>query len=134
MKSIKNCGQKNKMEDVYFFDTYALVEIVKGNPKYAVYKYTKPIITIFNLVEIHYKLLRDFDKKIATKLIEKYADYVVDIDREIIKEANEFKLLYRNKNFSFTDVIGYITAQRYGVKFLTGDKQFKNMQNVKFVR
>ena len=66
-------------------------------------------------------------------LIEKYADYVVEVDKEIIKEANEFKIANKNRKFSFADAIGYITAQKYGVKFLTGDRQFRGMKGVGFV-
>lgn len=122
------------MEDAYLFDTYALVEIVKGNASYLKFKYSKAIITIFNLVEIHYKLLRDFDRKIADELLEEYASLVIDIDLETIKEANEFKLHNRSKDFSSTDVIGYVSARRYGLKFLTGDRQFQGMQGVEFVK
>ncbi len=51
----------------------------------------KNIITIFNLVELHYKLLRDFNKQLADKILNEYSNYVVDVDIEIIKEAYEYK-------------------------------------------
>lgn len=122
------------MQDAYFFDTYALVEILKGNPNYARFKNAKIVITIFNLVELHYKLLRDFNSKVAERLLNECASRVVEVDAETIREANEFKLLHKAKSLSFPDAIGYIIAQRYGLKFLTGDKQFRGLKGVEFVK
>lgn len=122
------------MEDAYFFDTYALVEIIKGNPRYARFKHSKVVLTVFNLFELHYKLLRDFDKKIADKVLAEYSSSLVSVDIESIKDASEFKLIYRRKNMSATDVIGFVSARRYGLKFLTGDRQFRNLHGVEFVK
>ena len=33
-----------------------------------------------------------------------------------------------------TDCIGYILAKNIGIKFLTGDKEFENLDNVEFVK
>lgn len=122
------------MSDAYFIDTYAIIEILKGNPAYSKYKYSKIIITIFNLVELHYKIIRDFNKQLAYKVLSDYSNFVIDVDIETIKEANEFKLLQKKKRISAPDAIGYITSQKYGVKFLTGDKQFKSLKGVEFVK
>ncbi len=122
------------MDYVYFFDTYALVEIVKGNPKYVKFKYCKVVLTIFNLFELHYKLLRDFDKKIADKVLDEYSSAVISVDTISVKEASEFRLLHRRKDLSAADVIGYTCARKYGVKFLTGDEKFRNFENVEFVK
>lgn len=122
------------MSEAYFFDTYAIIEIMKGNPNYAKYKYSKIVITIYNLVELHYKLIRDLNKKIADKILKEYSSYVVDIEIDAIIEANEFKLLHKKKRMSAPDCIGYTLAQRFGLKFLTGDNQFKGMKGVEFVK
>ena len=122
------------MEDAYFFDTYALVEIVKGNPKYVRFKHSKVVLTVFNLFELHYKLLRDFGRKIADRVLDEYASSVVAVDTVTIKEASEFRLLHRRKDMSAADAIGYITARRYGLRFLTGDRQFRGLAAVEFVK
>lgn len=57
----------------------------------------------------------------------------MDVDIETIKDANEFKLQHKKKRLSVPDAFGYITTQRYGLKFLTGDSQFKGMIGVEFV-
>ncbi len=122
------------MKEAYFFDTYAIIEIIKGNKNYEKFKEAKLAITIFNITELHYSLLRDFSQNIAGKFSNKYWDFVVDLNLDLIKEANYFKLKHKNTKFSAADVIGYITAKRLGVKFLTGDNDFKGMSNVEFIK
>jgi predicted nucleic acid-binding protein len=36
-------------------------------------------------------------------------------------------------NISYADALGYYLAQKANVKFLTGDKYFKDLQGVEFV-
>lgn len=118
----------------FFFDTYALIEIVKGNPKYETYRSAEVVITIFNLAEFHFAMLRDFSQLVADSLAEKYAPYVVDTSLNIIKKANVLKYEYRKRKFSAPDAIGYLTAQELGIPFLTGDEDFRDMSGVEFVK
>ena len=122
------------MNDVYFFDTYAIIEIMKGNKNYSGLLNKKFIITIFNLVELHYKLLRDFNEKLADSILKKYSSHVTPISLEIIKDSNKFKLKNKHKNLSAPDATGYVTALKNNIKFVTGDEQFKNFDNVKFIK
>jgi len=46
----------------------------------------------------------------------------------------QFRIKNRHKNLSMTDCISYIMAKRLGIKFLTGGKEFKNLENVEFVK
>jgi uncharacterized protein len=118
----------------YLFDSSAIIEIIKGNPVYAQFKYAKIVITIFNLIELHCKLIRDFNKNLADKMLYEYSNYVLDVDFDSIKKANEFKLQHKKKRLSVADCIGYINAQKHRLKFLTGDKEFKNMKGVEFLK
>ena len=52
----------------------------------------------------------------------------------ILQEANAFKLFHLRKRFSFADCVGYVTAKRFHARFLTGDYEFKGLENVEFVR
>ena len=54
--------------------------------------------------------------------------------QEIIQSAAEFKLENKNQRLSMADCIGYKIAESLGIKFLTGDEQFKNKPNVEFVK
>ena len=40
------------MEVAYFFDTYAVIELIEGNPRYAPYKEEPATLTVFNLVDV----------------------------------------------------------------------------------
>ena len=122
------------MDDAYFFDTYAIIEIIKGNEAYRKYKDAGIVLTIFNLAELHYALLKNFSPQIAEALTEQYAQFLMETDVEIIKEANKFKLKNKEKKYSIADCIGYTVANKLALKFLTGDQGFKESNNVEFVK
>ncbi len=122
------------MTDSYFFDSYAILEIIFGNENYTKYKDCKITTTKLNLMEIHYKLLRELDEYQANLFLEEYSKYVIDFDNKIIRDSSVFKLLYKERNLSMTDCIGYVISLRLGIKFLTGDKQFTDIENVEFVK
>ncbi len=124
--------RKAGMTELMFFDTYAFFEIINGNPKYSMYKEVEAITTIFNVAEFNFALKRDFSFEIAEKHTDKFSQLVIGVDVEDIKKAMSFRI--KNRNLSVPDAIGYIVAQRYGVKFLTGDEGFRNFPNVEFVK
>src|SRR5688572_7357296 len=121
-------------EVAYFFDTYALVEIVKANVKYEVYSGEKVTITLFNLVELYWSVLSDFGESKADDVFTQFRTSVVEIEDAVLKEAVKFRKEQKKRDLSYTDCIGYIYAKHHGMKFLTGDKEFENMENVEFVR
>jgi hypothetical protein len=51
-----------------------------------------------------------------------------------VEPAMVFRYLHREKEFSFTDAIGYQISQRNGLRFITGDVAFKGFQNVEFMK
>lgn len=124
----------------YFYDTYALYEIVLGNPLYEKYKSGTIITSILNLMEFHYSLAKKFTEKIAKEMLKKLLDecVIVDIDEEVIIEANLFRLKNKpssyKKKFSFPDAYGYIIAKRLNLLFLTGDDDFSKYDRIEFVK
>ena len=118
----------------FFWDSYAIIEIVKGNINYFSYGDEQIIFSIFNLVEIYFAILRDFGKKTAEGIYEKYYPAVINIPDNILKEAMEFRLKNKTKRLSYADCIGYMYALRNNMFFLTGDKEFENLKNVEFVK
>ena len=119
----------------FFFDTYALVEISKGNKNYDSYRDNVGlVVTKLNLMEFHYSLLRTVGKEEADKLYDRLLPFVVEVTDRIIKQANQLKFLYRKRKLSYIDCIGYIIAKTLNIKFLTGDKEFTDLDNVEFVK
>ncbi len=121
-------------KDNFFFDTYAVIEILAQNPNYEKYKNAEITITIFNLAEIYYICLGNFTKTELEKIYNQYKKSVVEISDEVLKEAISFRKEHKKQSLSYTDCIGYIYAKRSNMKFLTGDKEFENLENVEFVK
>ena len=118
----------------YFFDTYALIEIAKNNPDYIDYSGSVVITTIFNLAELYYIILKDFGEERAKTVYYKFKECVNEVSDDVIFEAMKFRKQHKHKNLSYADCIGYCLALQHNLKFLTGDKEFKNFDNVEFVQ
>jgi predicted nucleic acid-binding protein len=116
----------------YFFDTYALIEMIRGNPNYAKFVEFEPITTILNLGELHYHTLKE-KSPIDEFLYSELKGSCMPIELEDMEKAMEFKYENRKKKFSMVDSVGYILARRYGLRFLTGDKGFREIEGVEFV-
>lgn len=119
-------------ENIFFFDTYAFFEIIKGNPNYGKYKDATAMTSVFNLAELNYGLKKWAGAKIADSYIEKYAPYLIEVDIDDIKDAMSLKI--KNRKLSIPDVIGYVLAKKFKIRFLTGDKEFEGMPGVEFVK
>lgn len=118
----------------YLFDTYALLEIIKGNKNYENFVSESFNTTIFNLYELYYNLLKDFDEETAKNYFYKFIPFVLNIKNEHIFYASKFRLNNKKKNLSYTDALGYSISKIEGYKFLTGDKEFENFDNVEFIK
>ena len=125
---MKNYGVNN----IYFFDTYAIIEILKGNDNYEKYKKNKVLTGILNIIELHYFLLRR-DEQLARKITLDYSKFILPLTLDIIFEANIFRYKNKRKKISTADSIGYVLALKNNILFLTGDKEFKGLDNVEFV-
>ena len=119
---------------MYFFDSYALVEIVKGNSAYDQFQDETPTCVFLNLFELHQVLLREFDKKTADYWINKFTYQILPVTSEDIIHASDFRFKHKEKKLSMTDCIGYFVAQRNKLLFLTGDMQFEHFPHVRFVK
>ena len=119
---------------IFLADTYALIELLGGNPNYKPYLNHILITTKFNLVELYYHFLHDYDKKTADKYLALYSKFVVPITYGCIKDGMGFKLKHKKEKVSYVDCIGYALALELGVKFLTGDEKFEDKDNVEFVK
>ncbi|MBI5223598.1 PIN domain-containing protein [Candidatus Micrarchaeota archaeon] len=121
---------------MYFCDTYALIEYVKSNHNYADIMNSSSItISDFQLMETYYFILRDLGEDAANKVYETFSQFRVDIPEQIIKRAMKLRLEFHKerKRISYVDAIGYAYALEKNLLFLTGDREFKNLPNVKWI-
>ncbi len=122
------------IDDAYFFDTYAIIELMNGNPNFIKYAKSFHVLTQLNIFELYYNIVRDAGEEKANIYLKKYFEYIVPYGPTVIRDAAKFRLQYKKQNMSMTDCIGYILALRLEIKFLTGDKEFKDFKNVEFVK
>ncbi|MBI2631650.1 PIN domain-containing protein [Candidatus Pacearchaeota archaeon] len=119
-------------KEVFFFDTYALFEIIKGNEKYIEYAKVGGVTTIFNIAEFNYNLKKERSKEEANKITDDFKSKTIKVEWEDLKKAMDLKI--KHKDLSIPDAIGYIVALRLEIRFLTGDDDFKDLENVEFVK
>ena len=123
------------MTKVFFFDTYALIEIGKNNSGYEPYKKNvKIFISMLNLMELAYFLIRENREHEIEEIFNKLSRFAVSYSKEILINAAKMKHQYKIEKLSYIDCIGYLLAKQYNIKFLTGDEKFRNKQNVEFIK
>jgi len=122
-------------DESYFFDSYALFCIVKGQESYKRYtSNVKIITTMMNLYEVYYHLIKENMYHEAEIFFDRFEQYCVPLYPKAIKEASRFRLANTKAGLSFIEALGYVIAQQHRIKFLTGDKAFQKMPNVMFVK
>ncbi len=120
--------------DSFFCDTYALIELLNGNPAYLSYANKTLVTSELNLMEFYYSLLRNYGQAAARKYYNLWKPFALKIPEPIIQPAMEFKFHYKKENLSYVDAMGYVFSNQLGARFLTGDQQFQEKSNVEFVR
>ena len=118
---------------MYFWDTYAILEFINGNPAYLKFNNYPFVLTIFNLAEVYYFSIKEYEHAKANAIYDECEKGVLQISDDILKQAMHFRRSFK-RNISYTDAIGYITAKGHNLIFLTGDKEFEHLENVEFVK
>lgn len=113
-------------------DTYALVEIAEGNPRFAPYMKEEFVITDLTLAEFYGVLLRDKNEDTADYWYQIFEPYSVPVEILLLIEAVKFRHEHRKADISFFDAVGYIFSLKKGFVFVTGDKEFEKFSNVEF--
>jgi len=113
-------------------DTYILIEISRGNPKFAEYITSNFVINDLTLAEFYSVLLREEGEKIADYWFKKLERYSLSVTKDILIEAIKFRYEHRKQDISFFDAVGYIFSLKKGYYFVTGDKEFENFPSVEF--
>ena len=118
----------------YFFDTYALIEILNDNPRYFDYKDLSILTGLLNYGELLYHIMKEGKEKQSARFMFAIRKSVLQVGIFDMVEAMKFRYSNIKLKFSFVDSVGYAMAKRRGLVFLTGDKQFEHMPNVEFVK
>ncbi|MFH1224439.1 MAG: PIN domain-containing protein [Candidatus Diapherotrites archaeon] len=117
-----------------FLDSYALIEILRGNPRYAAIAEYTAVSTVANLVEVAYCLLYEFPKEKVSEMVNSLGIKVLDVRADHVMQVAEFRKEHSKKGFSYIDCIGYVLAKESRLPFVTGDRQFEGMPNVEFIK
>ena len=118
----------------YFFDSYAIIEIINQNESYKKFKQETIITNVLNLAEVYYFLLKKYNEKTANYWAIHLNFHFLEISSDITIKAAKFKHNYLKEGLSYADCIGYITALKNNLTFLTGDEKFKNKEKVELVK
>lgn len=128
---------------MYLIDTYALIEwLVQGNDNYKKYFESMDkeggFLTELTVLEFYYTVFHRLGKEKGDEALDIILgnNKVIDLTLGMIKEAAIFRSLMINKkkNLSYADSVNYVAAKTLKVKLLTGDNDFKNVENVEFVK
>ena len=119
---------------IFFADTYAIIEIIGGNQHYKQYLEHILVTSKFNLIELYYHLLHDYNQKIAEAYLRAFAEVVIPISYSSIKLGMAFKLHHKKEKVSYVDCIGWALAYELGIKFLMGDQKFETKENVEYIK
>ena len=120
---------------IFFYDSYAVIEYIKNNQHFVSYfEDHTGLITLFSLVEIYYSIFSESNKDKADAVMDTLFPLVVEPSKETIKEAMSLRLYHKKRKLSYADCIGYQIAKERKILFLTGDKEFKDLPNVMFVK
>ncbi len=121
---------------MYFWDTYALVLLLKGDRRVRPYARERGVTSTLNLAELCAYLLRN---NVACKpVVDEVREAFTIVDRiplSLALAAAEVRheMRRRGKRWSYVDSIGYVLAREIGAVFLTGDVEFRDAENVEFV-
>ena len=118
----------------YFFDSYALIEMLKKNNHYDAFADEELCTSDLNMGEVYHFLLRTRGKQDADYWYERFCGTILSFDTNLVIAAMQFKYQNKGKNFSFVDCVCYALSIHEKLLFLTGDKEFKGMANVEFVK
>lgn len=121
----------------FFADSYALIEILKGNENYQPYLSGKLVTSEFNLCEVAFAVCRDYPEQ-AEQIMVRVRSMII-LQKTTDKDYCSGAALKREasgagKKLSIIDCVGYSVAYRLDIPFLTGDHEFSDIPRVEYVR
>lgn len=117
----------------FFFDTYALVSLLEGDPAYRPYRALPVYTHDFQLFELFTAILRDDPTARPLEAANALRPNLLPHAREDLLVASIYKLARSRDRVSYADSLGYILARGHRLRFLTGDRKFEGIENVEWV-
>ena len=115
-------------------DTYALVEINNGNPKFMSLLSEELVITDITMAEFYMVMYRTYNIRTADYWYKKFSFCCKSVSMDILLKASKFRVDNNRQNLSFFDCVGYIYALQNNMLFVTGDKEFESKDRVEFIK
>ncbi|MBN1156435.1 PIN domain-containing protein [Candidatus Woesearchaeota archaeon] len=115
-------------------DTYALIEINNGNPRFAGLMEHDFVITNLTMAEFYADIYRKYNEKTADFWHRKLSPFCKAVPRDILIKATKFRIDNSKRNLSFFDSAGYVYSLENSMKFVTGDKEFEKREGVLFLK
>lgn len=112
-----------------FFEDEPGADFVRGLIQKAVEGDTTLLMSVVNLGEIWYSIARTNSSETADQYVHEIkgmAVEIVDIDWALTRQAAAFKV---NGNISYADCFAAALAKAKKAELVTGDKEFKVLQN-----
>ncbi len=122
---------------MYFYDSYAIIEIARGNLRYLRFRRSEGVTSKLNLLEVYYILLREGYEGLAEACYRTQIGDAINFPSEFIRIAARFRYSQvgaTRRRFSYVDALGYTYARASGYDFLTGAHEFEGFTGVEFVR
>lgn len=114
-------------------DTYALIEICDGNPKFSALLTEEVVVPDLTMAEFYADLYRKYGKQTADYWHRKLSPVCISVPREILIKAVTYRIDHKTEKLSFFDCVGYMFALERGMIFVTGDKEFRHKPQVQFM-
>lgn len=121
----------------WLLDSYAIIEMVRGNRNYLLYRNEPAVTTFLNVVEGCYVLTDLGRSDLAQACLARLSTAIVPFPLELVPEAVRFRRTVRGatgRRFSYADALGYVLAVSTGLGFLTGADEFRGFPGVELVR
>lgn len=122
-----------------FYDSYAVLAYINGENAYVKYFDDKEVsgtLTKLNLMEIYFRTAKLHGHKAARQIIDRFSRYLIDFDIGDIAGSMRLReeLMKKRTDISYVDALGFYLAKKMQILFLTGDRQFRELDGVRFVK
>jgi hypothetical protein len=122
---------------MFYLDSYAIIEMARGNPRYLRFRAEPAVTSRANLLEVYYILAQQGDEALARTCLDTLGPQATDLPLDLIPKVARFRLLQlgaTGRRFSYVDAFGYVHARESGYTLLTGAHEFEGLPDVCFVR